>query len=29
LAELEIVFNREKDSRWISKIKSPPGVLFY
>jgi predicted RNase H-like HicB family nuclease len=27
--ELEIVFDREEDGRWIAEIESLPGVLVY
>jgi predicted RNase H-like HicB family nuclease len=27
--ELEIVFDREEDGRWIAEIESLPGVLAY
>jgi predicted RNase H-like HicB family nuclease len=27
--EFEIVFDREKDGRWIAEIESLPGVLAY
>jgi predicted RNase H-like HicB family nuclease len=29
MTELEIVFEREEDGRWIAAIDSLPGVLVY